>query len=493
MPRAGKRVSASLEHTPDAARPADVVMQSPCGAGVIAGGVPAATPRLSSHASAVLAATILGSSVAFIDSSVVNVALPILRRDLSASVAQMQWVINGYLLPLSAFVLIGGAAGDRFGRRRTFILGLVVFIVASLGCAAAPTVTVLVAARALQGIGAALLVPTSLAILGTGFSGEARGRAIGTWAAAGAITAAVGPVLGGWLVDVIGWRAIFFINIPLALGAIWLARRYVPDLGEGSLSLDWRGAGLVVFGLGAIVWGLTALPTHSIHAPLVRDALIAGPVALIAFVIVEHLQGQRAMVPLTLFRSRTYVGVTLLTLFLYATLGGMVVLLPYVLITVGHYSAAAAGAALLPLPILMGLTSRTVGHWAELVGPRIPLTVGPLCVAVGLGLWMRFEAGHLHYWRDVFPAVLALAIGLSLSVAPLTATVMEAVDPSRAGSASGINDAIAYVAGLIATALLGLVLVPGGGMAPSMIAVHGAALVGAALATAAAASALLLV
>lgn len=471
----------------------NVVMQSPCGAGVIASEAPSTT-RVSPHSGAILAATILGSSAAFVDSSVVNVALPVLRHDLSASVAQIQWLVNGYLLPLSALVLLGGAAGDRFGRRRIFILGLCVFAIGSLACAAAPSVAILVAARALQGVGAAFLVPTSLAILGTGFSGEARGRAIGTWAAAGAITAAVGPVLGGWLVDVIGWRVIFLVHLPLTVSAIWLAVRYVPDGEEpGAAPLDWGGAVLAVFGLGAVVWALTMLPTQGVHAPMVRTALIAGPIALLAFILVEHVLGQRAMLPLALFRSHTFVGVTLLTLFLYATLGGTVVLLPYVLITVGHYSAAQAGAALLPLPILMGLTSRTVGRWAERVGPRIPLTVGPLCVAVGMGLWMRFDVGHLHYWREVFPAVVALALGLSLSVAPLTATVMAAAGPGRAGSASGVNDAIAYVAGLIATALLGLVLVPGGAAAPSMIAVHGAALVGAALATAAAASALLLV
>jgi EmrB/QacA subfamily drug resistance transporter len=455
----------------------------------------AAVQRSTAHPTALLAATILGSSMAFVDSSAVNVALPVIHNDLGASVAQLQWVIDGYLLPLSALVLLGGAAGDEFGRRRVFMMGIALFTLGSLSCAAAPDLALLLAARALQGIGAALLVPTSLALLGAGFSGEARGQAIGTWAAAASITAAIGPVLGGWLVDVVSWRAIFIINIPLAAGALWLAARYGTDEPRDATDrgpaapLDWAGATLAAVGLGALVWGLTALPTPGDDG-IVRATLVGGMVVLVTFVMVERRLGERAMMPLALFESRTFVGVTLVTLFLYAAFGGLVVLLPYLLITSGHYQASAAGAALLPLPILTGGTSRIAGRWSERVGPRLPLTVGPLLVAVGFALALRLGPGHLQYWRDVFPAVVTIAAGMALCVAPLTTTVIAAVDPRRVGSASGVNDAVAYVAGLIATALLGLVLVPGG----SMAGVHGAALAGAGLAAAAAAvSALLLV
>jgi EmrB/QacA subfamily drug resistance transporter len=476
-----------------------VAIRSPCADGIIAGAQPAqATHALASttaHPTALLLATVLGSSVAFIDSSVVNVALPVIGRDLSATVAETQWLINGYLLPLSALVLLGGAAGDRFGRRRVFMIGLSLFTLGSLACALAPDVRLLIAARALQGVGAALLTPTSLALLGAGFAGEARGRAIGTWAAAGAITAAVGPVVGGWLVDVVGWRAIFLINIPVAAAALWLAIRYVPDTAERVVpaSVDWLGAALAVLGLGTLVWGLTVLPTRGHDDPVVLVALVIGGLALVAFVLVEHRLGDRAMVPLALFKSRTFAGVALLTLFLYAALGGLFVLLPYVLITVGHYPATVAGAALLPAPILMGLGSRAVGQWTIRVGPRVPLTIGPLLVAVGFLLGLRLDVGHLSYWPDVFPMALSIASGMALSVAPLTSTVMASVDPSRAGSASGADDAIAYQGALIATALLGLVLVPGGSTGLSMADVHKAALAGAALATTAAASALLFV
>jgi EmrB/QacA subfamily drug resistance transporter len=445
------------------------------------------------HPTALLAATILGSSMAFVDSSAVNVALPVIRHDLRASVAQMQWLVNGYLLPLSALVLLGGAAGDRFGRRRIFTGGIILFAVGSVCCALAPTFAFLLAARALQGVGAALLLPTSLALLSAGLDGEARGRAIGTWAAAGAITAAIGPVVGGWLVDAVGWRAIFVINLPLAAGALWLAYRYVRETSDGaSPTLDWAGPLLAAVGLGALVWALTELPTRQVDRTVLGVTTIAGAVALVAFLAVEHRLGERAMMPLALFGSRTFVGVTVFTLCLYAGLGGLVVLLPYLLITAGRYPATAAGAALLPMPILMGAASRSVGRWAARIGPRLPLTVGSLLVALGFSLGLRLDAAHLDYWRYVFPVAVTVAAGMALSVAPLTSTVMAAVDRRHAGSASGVNDAVAYVASLIAVALLGLVITPGG-TGPATSGVHGAALAGVALALAAAVSALLLV
>ncbi|HWZ57679.1 MAG TPA: MFS transporter [Gemmatimonadaceae bacterium] len=458
-------------------------IQSPCGDGVIAG----ATPQPNPYPTALLVATVLGSSVAFVDSSVVNVALPTIQRDLSATAADIQWLINAYLLPLSALVLLGGAAGDRYGRRRVFMAGLALFAVGSLACALAPGFGPLLFARALQGVGAALIIPTSLALLGAGFSGEARGRAIGTWAAAAAITAAAGPVIGGWLIEVVGWRAIFLINLPLAAVALWLAHRYIADTPEPAAvaPLDWRGAVLAACGLGAVAWGLTEFPEHGRATGLIGAALIAGPLALLAFIANEWRLGARAMMPLDLFGSRTFVGVTLLTLLLYAALGGLLVLLPYVLISVAHYPSTAAGAALLPFPIVMGLGSRSIGRWAERIGPRLPLTVGPLLVAAGFGLALRLGPGHFHYWTDVLPVVLTIAAGMTTSVAPLTATVMAAVDPHHAGAASGINDATAYVGSMMATALLGLVL--------GHDRFHGAALAGVALATSGAASALLLI
>jgi EmrB/QacA subfamily drug resistance transporter len=444
---------------------------------------------------ALLVTTILGSSVAFIDGSVVNVALPTIQHDLSASAAGVQWLINAYLLPLSAFVLLGGAAGDRFGRRRVFVAGLVVFATGSLLCAVAPGFGALVAARALQGIGAAFLIPSSLALLGAGFSGDARGEAIGTWAAAGAITAAAGPVIGGWLVDTIGWRAIFLINLPLAAAAIWLAQRYIVDASDrmAATPIDWGGAALVAFGLGAIAWGLTVLPQRGGDDPLLVTALTCGVLALLAFVAVEHRLGAQAMLPLGLFGARTFVGVTLLTLFLYGALNGLLVLLPYLLIRLAHYPAAAAGAALLPAPILIGLGSRTVGRLAERSGPRLPLTVGPLIVAVGFALAIRLGPRHFGYWSDVLPSVLTIAAGMALSVAPLTATVMAAVDRQHAGSASGVNNATAYVAGLMVTALLGLVLASAASEGMFMTRFHLAAVAGAALAVAAAASAVVFI
>jgi EmrB/QacA subfamily drug resistance transporter len=453
--------------------------------------------RLTAHPTALLVATILGSSVAFIDSSAVNVALPTIQRDLSASVAAIQWLIDAYLLPLSALVLLGGAVGDHYGRQRAFVAGLTLFAIGSLACALAPGFGALLVARGVQGVGAAVLIPNSLALLSAGFSGEARGRAIGTWAAAGAITAAAGPVTGGWLVDVIGWRTIFLINLPIAAAALWLAHHYVVDAdsGDGTTAtpLDWGGSALATFGLGAVAWALTALPQRAHDHGLVGVALIAGPLALLGFLVVEHRLGARAMMPLALFGARTFIGVTLLTLCLYGAMGGLVVLLPYVLISVAHYPATAAGAALLPLPIMMGLGSRPVGWWAERTGPRAPLTVGPLLVALGFALTLRFGPGHFGYWADVFPAVLTIAVGMALSVAPLTATVMAAVDPRHAGSASGVNNATAYVASLLTTALLGLVIMSSGTAGAFMTRFHGAAVAGAALSVSAAGCALLLI
>jgi EmrB/QacA subfamily drug resistance transporter len=459
---------------------------------------PAQTPR---HPKGTLAATILGSSLAFIDGSVVNVGLPAIERDLAssgASGATIGWLINAYLLPLGALVLFGGVAGDRYGRKRMFLAGVALFAAASLACTLAPGFGWLLGARALQGIGAALLVPASLALLGAAFDGEARGRAVGTWAAAGSVTSALGPLVGGWLVDTVGWRSIFLINLPLAAIAAWIAWRKVDESQSGDAApLDITGAALATAGLALLTYGLTVLAARgagAVGAGSATGAIAAGTgvVCLAAFVAVEAHRGARAMMPLALFGTRTFVGVSVLTLCLYAALSGLVVLLPYLLIRAGGWSAAAAGAALLPLSVAMGLGSRAAGQLAERVGTRALLTIGPVVAAVGFALVLRTGAGAVRYTTDVLPALAFIAVGLTLSVAPLTAAVIAAVDPAHVGSASGINNATARIAGLLATALLGYVLV-GDASAPAFIArFHGAAIVGTALCFAAGASAFLL-
>jgi MFS family permease len=355
-----------------------------------------------------------------------------------------------------------------------------------------------------QGLGAAFLMPASLAVLGAAFSGEARGRAVGTWAAAGAITGAIGPLVGGWLIDLVGWRSIFLINLPLALAAALLAWKYVDESRSGDPApLDVVGALLATAGLALLTFGLTVLAARERIGDAAAGAastttgatasLVAGAVLLLAFVGLEARLGAKAMMPLALFGTRTFVGVTLLTLFLYAALGGMVVLLPYALIEEGGYSAAAAGAALLPLPLAMGLGSRAAGRLAERTGARLLLTIGPCIVAAGFLLFTRIGPGSHDYVGVVLPALAVIACGLTLSVAPLTAAVMGAVDAGHVGSASGVNNATARVAGLLATATVGLVLVAGPGSAAFTARFHAAAIAGALLALAAAAAALVLV
>ena len=403
-----------------------------------------------------LAATVLGSSMAFIDGSVVNVALPAMRAALKADAAQVQWIVNAYLLLLGALVLIGGSAGDRYGRRRVFIVGVVLFGLASLGCALAPDAGWLIAARALQGIAAAMLVPASLAILGSTFSDDERGGAIGTWAGLGAVTAAIGPVLGGWLVDHVSWRAIFLINLPLAAATVWLALAAVRESRDPDVDrLDWLGAALAATGLGAVTWGLTAAGERGWTSLAVWSALALGAGLLAAFVVSQARQ-KHPMMPLSLYRSRTFSGANLLTLALYFGLTGALFFLPFELIARHGYSAAKAGATLLPLSLVMGSLSGVAGKAAARFGARTLLTIGPILAGVGFGMlggpWLASG-----YWTGVLPALLVLAIGMTISVAPLTSTVMSAVASSHAGVASGINNAVARVAGLLAVAVLGLV------------------------------------
>ncbi|MBW8755697.1 MAG: MFS transporter [Sphingomonadales bacterium] len=424
----------------------------------------------------------LASSLAFIDGSVTNVALPAIGKDLGGGAADLPWTINAYLLPLSALLLLGGALGDHYGRRRMLIIGVLVFAVASVGCALAPNLAVLFALRAAQGIGAALLMPNSLGILGSSFEGEERGRAVGTWAAAGAIASAIGPPLGGWLVDAVGWRAIFYLNLPVAGAAILIAWRFVDESAEGTKALDWRGAVLATLALGALTWALTLWSSQ--HQVTVQTwlGLAAGIILSLVFILAERHLGDRAMMPLALFSSRPFVGLTLLTFLLYGALGGLLMLLPYLLIVGGGYSPTQAGLALLPFSIVVGAASRLTGRLTEQIGPRWPLTIGPTVTGLGFALLVRADP-HASYWTSILPGMAVIALGMAGAVAPLTTAVLSSVDDRHTGTASGFNSATARTGGLIATALAGAVIAEAG--ANLVTAFQAAAVVAAILAIAA--------
>jgi EmrB/QacA subfamily drug resistance transporter len=387
---------------------------------------------------------------------VVNVALPAIQRELRADGAQAAWVMNAYLLLLAALVLVGGAAADQFGRRKALTIGVVMFAAASIGCGLAPDPTVLIAFRALQGVGAALLTPASLAILGASFEGEARGQAIGAWAGFGAVMSALGPVLGGWLVDALSWRAIFFINLPLALATVILAHRAVPESRDPEAeAMDGLGACLAAAGLGLLAWGLTSAGSKGFAVHAVQAALASG-VALLAAFAVWETRAPWPMVPPQLFASRDFTGANILTLLLYFALGGALFFLPFELIRAHGYSATAAGAALTPFAAAMGLFSPLAGRAAVRFGARSALTIGPAIAAAGLAL-LAVRARDGSYWTGVLPGVLVMAIGMTIAVAPLTDTVMDSVAAEHAGKASGINNAAARLAGLLAVAVLSLV------------------------------------
>ena len=406
-----------------------------------------------------LAATILGSSMAFIDGSVVNVALPTIQSELGASVADMQWIVNAYLLFLGSLILVGGSMGDRFGRRTVFIAGIGVFTLASIACGLAPNASTLIAARVGQGIGAAFFVPGSLAIIGAVYEGEARGRAIGTWSAVGAITSAVGPVAGGWLVDALSWRAIFFLNVPLAAATIGLAISSVPNSHkfDASHGLDWPGAFTATAGLAALAYGLTEASARGFTDGLVLGTISAGVLLLGAFVKIEA-DSRHPMMPLNVFRSRDFVGTNLVTLLLYFGLGGALFFLPFTLIRAHAYTATEAGAALLPVPVIIGLFSRLTGGLTDRFGARALLSVGPCVAGTGFAM-LALPFVHEIYWTAFFPALTVLGVGMTITVAPLTATVMGSVPSEHVGVASGINNAVARVASLLAIAVLGIVFV----------------------------------
>ena len=405
-----------------------------------------------------LVACILASSLSFVDGSVLSVALPAIKASYGARAEQVQWVVNAYLLPLSALLLLGGALGDHFGRRRLLVIGTSIFALASLVCALAPSLPILLAARAAQGIGAALLLPNSLALLNAAFSGENRGRAVGIWAAAGAAAAAIAPLIGGWLVDSVGWPAIFYINLPLALGAIGLAWKFVAESGDpGAGRTDYPGALLATGGLGGVTYALTLWSASGRWSAAAIAAAAVGSVLLAGFLFAEHRRGNRAMMPLALFAGRCFSGLNLLTFLLYGAFAAAMLLIPYVLITSGGYSPVEAGLALLPLPILMTAASPKMGSLASRIGPRIPLTIGPLVVGAGMLLAWLMQPGS-SYWAGAFPTILVMALGMTIAVAPLTSSVLGSVEEQHVAMASGFNSAVARTGGLIATALLGSVL-----------------------------------
>jgi EmrB/QacA subfamily drug resistance transporter len=407
----------------------------------------------------VLAATILGSSMAFIDGTVVNVALPALQNAFHASIADVQWVVESYALMLAALLLVGGALGDLFGRRKVYVFGVAVFALASACCGLAQNIDMLIWARSIQGLGAALLVPGSLALITASFPEETRGQAIGTWSGFSAITAAIGPVVGGWLIEYSSWRWVFFLNLPLALGVILLSAKVPESRNEkASHHLDWLGALLATLGLGGVTYALIEWPSRALRGGYFVAATAGlGVVALAGFVAVE--QWSRApMVSLKLFRSRNFAGANLLTLFLYASLGGLMFFFPMDLIQIQHYTATEAGAAFLPFVGIMFGLSRWAGGLVARYGSRLPLTVGPLVAACGIALFAVVPQNG-NYWAAFFPAVLVMGLGMTISVAPLTTTVMNAVPDFESGLASGVNNAVSRLASLLAVAAFGAVLV----------------------------------
>jgi EmrB/QacA subfamily drug resistance transporter len=399
----------------------------------------------------VIAASSLGSGIAFLDGTVVNVALPAIADDLDAGVRGLQWTLDAYLVTLSALLLLGGSVGDRYGRRRAFLAGLVAFVVASAACGLAPNIGALVAARAVQGVGAAFLIPNSLSLISAGFSEDDRGRAIGAWSGLTGVSTAIGPFLGGWLIDSVSWRLVFLINVPIAAIAAWITVRHVPESASAEPQpLDFSGALAVSIGLAGLSY---AFIEGSSGFGVVETAAVAlGVVGLVVFVMVER-SSAAPMLPLAMFRSRQFTGANLTTLMVYGGLSGALFLVVVYLQVALGYSALESGAAFLPFTVLMLLLSARAGALVSRTGPRVPMTVGPVVAGVGLFVLSRIEPGD-SYVRGVLPGVLVFASGMTLTVAPLTATVMASVGADRLGVASGTNNAVARLAGLLAVAVL---------------------------------------
>ncbi len=432
-------------------------VKAPCDEGVI---------RASSSKSAtssggeiwILVATILGSGMAFIDGSVVNVALPALQREFGATAADVQWVVEAYSLFLAALIIVGGSLGDRLGRRRIFILGASFFALASICCGFSQNIGQIVVARALQGIGGALLVPGSLSIISSSFSEEKRGKAIGTWAGFTSVTSIIGPLLGGWFVQYTSWRWVFFINVPLAIIVVVLSLWHVPESHntENHFGIDWPGTLLVTLGLGGLVYGLIEFGSSGLTNPVALPALIIGVLALTVFLRVEASVAHPT-VPLNLFRIRTFSGANLLTFLLYGALGAATYFIPFNLIQVQGYAPIAAGAALAPFALTMFIFSRWTGGLIARFGARLPLIVGPCITAVGFIIF-AFQGIGGSYWFTFFPAIVVMSVGMAVTVAPLTTAVMGAVGEGNSGTASGINNALSRTAGLLSIAVMGIVI-----------------------------------
>lgn len=396
--------------------------------------------------------------MAFIDGTVVNVALPALQKAFNATILDMQWVVESYSLFLSALLLLGGSLGDRLGRRLIYAIGVGVFALASACCGVSQTVNQLILARAIQGIGGALLIPGSLAIIGASFSEDQRGKAIGTWSGFTAVTAAIGPVIGGWLIEHASWRYAFLINLPLAAVVLLLVFSRVPESRdeERHTGFDWWGAVLATCGLGSLVFGLIESGNLGFTNPAVVGSLLAGIFFLCLFLFLQtHVKDP--MLPLRIFRSRNFAGANLLTLFLYSALSGALFFFPLDLIQVQRYSATSAGAAFLPFTIIMFSLSRWAGGLVRRYGARLPLMIGPVIAGIGLGLFALPTISQ-NYWTSFFPAVVVLAFGMTISVAPLTTTVMNSVPRNQSGVASGINNAVSRTAGLLAIASFGVIM-----------------------------------
>ena len=422
----------------------------------------AAVARSTPHGAAIprchlaLTATIATSALVFVDGAAISIALPSIGTSLELDASGLQWVLNAYLLPLAAFSLLGGAVADRFGRQRALAGGTAIFLVASLLCGVAHGLAMLVAARLLQGIGAAILMPSSLALLGQLFSGEKKGVAIGLWSAMAAVASAIAPALAGWLLDLGSWREVFFLNVPLAAAALWLTIAYVPDdVPAVGKKLDLMGGALAAAALACLIWALTEGGKG--ERIQVLGAAVAGVILAAVFVELEGRRRNWAMLPLGLMGSTAFVGITLFTMFLYTALSAILILMPFVLIRAAGYSSLEAGLIFVPLQIVMTIISPLVGGVASKVKARVPLIVGSLLIAAGFALAVRVDVGS-SYWASVFPAVLLVALGFAAAAAPLTTLVLTSVDELHSGAASGVNSAVTRLAGLVAATLIGSVL-----------------------------------